>query len=86
MENEITQPNPVNDTQQYNPMSIGDWVITSLIVAIPIVGFVMLFVWGFGSNTQPSKANWAKATLIMIGISIVIFLLFFGSILGILIN
>ena len=86
MENETTQPNPVNDTQQYNPMSIGDWIITSLIVAIPIVGFVMLFVWSFGSNTQPSKANWAKATLIMIGISIVIFLLFFGSILGVLIN
>ena len=86
MENETTQPNPVNDMQQYNPMSIGDWIITSLIFAIPIVGFVMLFVWGFGSNTQPSKANWAKATLIMIGISIVIFLFIFGSILGVLFN
>ena len=86
MENESTQPNPINGMQQYKPMSIGDWIITSLIFAIPIVGFVMLFVWGFGSNTQPSKANWAKATLIMIGISIVIFLLFFGSILGVLIN
>ena len=86
MENETTQPNPVNGMQQYNPMSVGDWIITSLIFAIPIIGFVMLFVWGFGSNTQPSKANWAKATLIMIGISIVILLLFFGSILGFLIN
>ena len=44
MENETTQPNPVNGMQQYNPMSVGDWIITSLIVAIPIVGFVMLFV------------------------------------------
>ena len=86
MENETTQPDSVNESPKYNPMSIGDWIITNLIVAIPIVGFVMLFVWGFGSNTQPSKANWAKATLIMIGISIVIFLLFFGSILGVLIN
>ena len=86
MENETTQPDSVNESPKYNPMSIGDWLITSFIFAIPIVGFVMLFVWGFGSNTQPSKANWAKATLIMIGISIVIFLLFFGSILGILIN
>ena len=86
MENETTQPDPVNESPNYNPMSIGDWIITNLIVAIPIVGFVMLFVWGFGSNTQPSKANWAKATLIMIGISIVILLLFFGSILGVLIN
>ena len=66
-------------------MSIGDWIITSLIVAIPIVGFIMLFVWGFGSNAQPSKANWAKATLIMLGISLVIFLFIFGSIFGVLI-
>ncbi|MCH2445334.1 MAG: hypothetical protein MK225_03255, partial [Candidatus Marinimicrobia bacterium] len=53
------------------------------IIAIPIVGFIMLFVWGFGSNTQSSKANWAKATLIMIGISIVLSFLFLGSLLGI---
>ena len=84
MSNEITQPNPSHESPQYTPMSISDWIITSIILAIPIVGFVMLFVWGFGSNTQPSKANWAKASLIMIGISIVIALLFFGSIFGVL--
>ena len=85
MENETIQlqPNPVNESQQYNPISVGEWIITTIILAIPIVGFIMLFVWGFGSNTQPSKANWAKATLIMIGISIVLSFLFFGMILGI---
>ena len=86
MSDETTNSNPINESPQYTPMSIGDWIITSIILAIPIVGFVMLFVWGFGSNTQPSKANWAKASLIMIGISIVIGLLFFGSILKIFIN
>ena len=86
MENETIQSIPINDSPQYTPISVGEWVITTIIIAIPIVGFIMLFVWGFGSNTQPSKANWAKATLIVIGISIVIFLLFFGSILGVLIN
>ena len=83
MENETVQPNPVNESPQYNPISVGEWVITIIIIAIPIVGFIMLFVWGFGSNTQPSKANWAKATLIMIGISIVLSFLFLGSLLGI---
>ena len=80
MSDEVTQSIPVNESPQYTPMSIGDWIITSIILAIPIVGFVMLFVWGFGGNTQPSKANWAKASLIMIGISVVITLLFLGSI------
>ena len=83
MENETIQSNPVNNSPQYTPISVGEWVITIIIIAIPIVGFIMLFVWGFGSNTQPSKANWAKATLIMIGISIVLSFLFLGSLLGI---
>ena len=83
MENETIQSNPVNDLPQYTPISVGEWVITIIIIAIPIVGFIMLFIWGFGSNTQPSKANWAKAALIMIGISIVLSFLFFGSLLGI---
>ena len=83
MENETIQSNPVNDSPQYMPISVGEWVITIIIIAIPFVGFIMLFVWGFGSNTQPSKANWAKATLIMIGISIVLSFLFLGSLLGI---
>ena len=86
MSNETTQPNLLPKLPQYTPMSIGDWIITSIIFAIPIVGFVMLFVWGFGSNTQPSKANWAKATLIVIGISFVIVFLFFGSIFGVIIS
>ena len=83
MGNETIQSSPVNDLPQYAPISVGEWVITIIIIAIPIVGFIMLFVWGFGSNTQPSKANWAKAALIMIGISIVLSFLFLGSLLGI---
>ena len=85
MENETIQlqPNPVNESQQYNPISVGEWIITTIILAIPIVGFIMLFVWGFGSNTQPSKANWAKAALIMMGIGIILSFLFLGSMLGI---
>ena len=86
MSNETTQPYPINALPQYTPMSIGDWIITSIILAIPIVGFVMLFVWGFGSNTHPSKANWAKASLIMIGISFLIVVSCFGLISGVIIN
>ena len=45
-------------------LSVGDWMITILITAIPIVGLVMLFVWAFGDGQNQSKANWAKASLI----------------------
>ena len=60
------------------------WIITYLVMMIPIVNIVMMFVWAFGSNTKPSKANYFKASLLMciIGtviISIVIIL--FGTLL-----
>lgn len=59
-------------------MSIKDWMITILITAIPLVGFVMLFVWAFGGGSaNPNKQNWAKATLIWFAIIIALYLIFF---------
>ena len=49
-------------------MSVTDWFVTILVYAIPIVGFVMLFVWAFGGNTNENRANMAKAMLIWIAI------------------
>lgn len=75
--------NPGMDLQQPTSapvMTVKDWIITSLITMIPIAGFVMLFVWAFGDGANPNKANWAKASLLMmlivIGLMIVLFVLF----------
>jgi len=71
-----------NQTNQYKPVSLGEWMLTILLTAIPIVNIIMLFVWGFSKSTQPSKANWAKASLIWLAIVIVIYILIFVAILG----
>ena len=34
------------------PMSVGNWFVTILIMAIPVVGLIMLFVWAFGASKQ----------------------------------
>jgi len=34
--------------------------------------FFLLFVWAFSSTTKPTKANWAKASLVWAAIGIVI--------------
>ena len=60
------------ENTQSNKMTIGNWIVTYIISAIPIVGFIMLFVWGFGNNTNQNKANWSKAMLIFIGIIFII--------------
>ncbi|UZD20997.1 hypothetical protein PBT90_15605 [Algoriphagus halophytocola] len=47
------------------PTSLGEWVIAVLVKRLPIIGFVMLIVWATDKNTDPDKANWAKAELIV---------------------
>ncbi len=65
--------------RQFKSLTIGDGLITLLIEAIPIVGFIMLFVWAFGGDTHPSKKTWAEATLIFMAIIAgLIMILFIG--------
>jgi len=59
-------------------MSLGDWIITFIVLAIPLVNIIMLFVWGFSSSTNPNKANFCKAYLIIMLIAVVLFFLFGG--------
>jgi len=85
---EIPQNNPQPNLNRVSYMSsdevsISEWVVIMLIMCVPIVNIVMLCVWAFDSSTKASKANWAKASLIFVGISVVLGILFaiaFGSI------
>jgi hypothetical protein len=73
--------NDFNEIQEA-PMSVKDWVITLIVTALPMIGFIMLFVWGFGGNAPTNKANWAKAALLLYAIGIVLAIAFYGTILG----
>ena len=46
-----------------DPVSVSEWIITTIIMAIPLVNIVMPFVWAFGSGTKTSKANFFKAQM-----------------------
>jgi len=76
VQNKTSQSKVVQDPT----MSLGDWLITFLIMMIPIANLVMLIIWAFGGNTQPTKANWAKAALILMLTIPVVYMLFFGAI------
>ncbi len=58
---------------QHEPVSVGDWILTIIISAIPLVNIIMLLVWAFSSGTNPSKANWAKAYLVFLAILIALY-------------
>lgn len=78
MEQPQVQPRPTS-----SEVGFGEWFLTIFLTAIPLVGLVLLFVWAFGSTTNPSKANWAKASLAWAAIGIVIYLIIFVVIMGI---
>jgi len=60
-------------------VSVKEWMITTLIMVIPIVNLVMLFVWAFGNGQiAKSKENWAKATLIWMVIVVILYVIFFA--------
>jgi uncharacterized membrane protein YqjE len=69
-------------TNQARVMSFGDWMITILITAIPIVNIIMIIIWAVSSTDNPNRVNWARATLawfaIIIGLYILFFVFFFG--------
>lgn len=70
--------------QQAPIVSVKEWLITNLILMIPMVNIVMMLVWAFSSNTNPNKANYFKAALILFAIVMVIYLVLavvlFGSV------
>ena len=54
-------------------VSTSEWVLTNLIMLIPIVNIIMLFIWAFNNKTNLNKSNWAKASLIVWAIGFVFY-------------
>ena len=57
------------------PMKVGEWLISLLIMMVPCVNIVMMFVWAFSSTEKKSKSNFFKAELIFMGIILVLYLI-----------
>lgn len=63
------------DSGLEEPVGIGEWLVTMLILMIPCVNIVMIFVWAFSSGTKKSKSNYFKASLIMALIAIALWII-----------
>ena len=54
------------------PVSVGGWIGVFLLCCIPFVNIIMLFVWAFSGGTKKSLKNYARASLILTLISIIL--------------
>ena len=45
------------------PLSLGEWLLTLIVIAIPFVNLIMLFIWAFGEGNTNRK-NFSRAYLI----------------------
>jgi hypothetical protein len=66
--------------------SVGDWIITLLIASIPLVNIIALIYWAASSSSGPIKGNFAKAALIWTVIIIALYAIFFGAMIGAMLN
>ena len=74
MENSYIEPEygPAH-AKKTTDMSVGAWVGTLILTAIPIVGFICLIVWAVSSSPEKrSRKNWAIAQFILMLICLVL--------------
>jgi len=57
-------------------LDVKEWALTIFISTLPLIGIKMPFVWAFGDNMNIYKRNWAKGTLLIWLIGLMIFMTF----------
>lgn len=58
------------------PLSVGGWITTMIVLMIPVVNFIMLLVWAFGSGNK-SRKNYCLASLIIAVVMIALIMVFY---------
>ncbi|MEN8797102.1 MAG: hypothetical protein ACN4GG_02485 [Akkermansiaceae bacterium] len=54
------------------PLSVGDWILTILILAIPFLNIVLYLYWAFFSNGNQSRINFCRASVIIAVVAFIV--------------
>lgn len=69
-------PNQVVDYHGLEePVSVGEWIVSMLLMLVPCLNIIMMFVWAFGKSEKKSKSNFFKASLIYMGVILALYLI-----------
>jgi hypothetical protein len=56
-------------------VSLKEWIVSYLLLSIPIAGIVFAFYWALSDHEKISKQSWAQCVLIFSGFFMVIYIL-----------
>ncbi|MEQ9618929.1 MAG: hypothetical protein RIG61_07115 [Deltaproteobacteria bacterium] len=59
-----------------SPMTVGDWLITMIVLGIPLVGLIMLLYWSLSSTGNLNRRNYCLATLVVVAVILLLFVIF----------
>jgi len=69
----------VNEHADTRPMTVGEWMLTLLVLAIPVVNLVMYLVWALSGTGNVNRRNFCRASiywfLIILGIWLAVMVL-----------
>ena len=64
------------------PLSMGEWILTILVMMIPCVGLILYLIWAFGKTGNVNRRNYCRAYLIIYVVILAIsiaFMAIFGA-------
>ena len=56
-------------------LSTGDWLITLIVLSIPLINIPVLLYWAVSSSENPNRKNFCKASLALMVLAFVLFLI-----------
>lgn len=66
-----------------DPLRVGQYIGMFLLMCVPVVNIILLFVWSFGGSVNPNKKNYARASLILGAIGLILAILFGAALVSI---
>ena len=61
-------------TQPYQrELSVGDWILTLIVLGIPLVNVVMYLYWAFSSSVHPTRRNFSRASMVLFVVGAVLY-------------
>lgn len=58
-----------------NSVSVLNWVVSFILLGIPLLNFILILVWAFGGTQYASKKTFAQATIVLWLIFVILFVI-----------